>query len=262
MQFAFPCSPPHGNAIPAVTHVDGTARVQTVTSNSSPTLYRILQEFFALTGVPVVLNTSLNARGEPIVETPEEALDFFASSDIDAIAFGDQVILARPRLDLSARLSELRNAARPSGHTPSSDMGLVIPNATESRILLHLVRHSYPYHDICVRRWFGLLPLYLEWLKSGRKQTTIRYRPGALDLPGDWTLPIAARPESDVHKISTPSLAGIQSLQLKEYRHLSYADASSDGFTTVRELKAALESIYGHIPERAVVSIYTICLKD
>jgi len=60
--------------IPAVVHVDGTARVQTVREDQNPRLYRLLKEFDALTGVPVLLNTSFNVKGEPIVETPQDAV--------------------------------------------------------------------------------------------------------------------------------------------------------------------------------------------
>jgi len=60
--------------IPAIVHVDGTARVQTVREETNPVLYRLLKEFEALTGVPVLINTSFNVKGEPIVETPRDAV--------------------------------------------------------------------------------------------------------------------------------------------------------------------------------------------
>ena len=73
-------------AIPAVTHVDGTARVQMVRPEHSERLYRLLQEFDALTGVPVLVNTSFNVKGEPIACTPTDALRCFYSSGIDGLA--------------------------------------------------------------------------------------------------------------------------------------------------------------------------------
>ena len=63
--------------IPAIVHVDGTARVQTIRKNQNEPLYRLLKEFEALTGVPVLINTSFNVKGEPIVETPEDAMECF-----------------------------------------------------------------------------------------------------------------------------------------------------------------------------------------
>jgi carbamoyltransferase len=69
--------------IPAIVHVDGTARVQTVKEATNPMLYRLLREFEALTGVPVLINTSFNVKGGPIVETPEDAMACFPTTGID-----------------------------------------------------------------------------------------------------------------------------------------------------------------------------------
>ncbi|HZD01854.1 MAG TPA: carbamoyltransferase C-terminal domain-containing protein [Actinomycetes bacterium] len=76
-------------AIPAVTHVDGSARLQTVTEGFNPPFYRLIGEFERRTGVPVVLNTSFNLRGEPIVLRPAEAVEDFLRSDMDALFLGD-----------------------------------------------------------------------------------------------------------------------------------------------------------------------------
>ena len=78
--------------IPAIVHVDGTARVQTVRERQNPRLYRLLKEFEALTGVPVLVNTSFNVKGEPIVETPRDALDCFLTTGIDYLALHDTLI--------------------------------------------------------------------------------------------------------------------------------------------------------------------------
>ncbi|MGA2127325.1 MAG: carbamoyltransferase C-terminal domain-containing protein [Xanthobacteraceae bacterium] len=78
--------------IPAIVHVDGTARVQTVRRDQNERLYWLLQEFEALTGVPVLLNTSLNVRGQPIVETPADAIACFLGTGIDYLAMHDMLI--------------------------------------------------------------------------------------------------------------------------------------------------------------------------
>ena len=78
--------------IPAVVHVDGTARVQTVRESQNPRLYRLLREFDAITGVPVLLNTSFNVKGEPIVETPSDALECFLTTGIDYLVLHDTLI--------------------------------------------------------------------------------------------------------------------------------------------------------------------------
>jgi carbamoyltransferase len=71
--------------IPAVTHVDGSARLQTVVAEASPLYHSLISTFGQATGVPVLMNTSFNLRGEPIVNTPEEALSTFMRSGMDAL---------------------------------------------------------------------------------------------------------------------------------------------------------------------------------
>jgi carbamoyltransferase len=82
--------------IPAIVHVDGTARVQTVRQDQNARLHRLLKEFDAITGVPVLLNTSLNVRGEPIVETPSDAVACFLGTGIDYLALHDMLIAKNP----------------------------------------------------------------------------------------------------------------------------------------------------------------------
>jgi carbamoyltransferase len=76
----------------AVTHVDGTSRVQSVSSTQNEYLYRILDAFEQRTGVPVLINTSFNLRGEPIVSSPSDALKTFFASGIDSLAIEDLLV--------------------------------------------------------------------------------------------------------------------------------------------------------------------------
>jgi carbamoyltransferase len=92
MLFNFEVFPEKRDIIPAVTHVDGTARIQTVDKNDNSALYDIIKEFEKLTGVPVLLNTSLNLRGYPIARTPEDAFGTFVSSGIDILAIENCII--------------------------------------------------------------------------------------------------------------------------------------------------------------------------
>jgi carbamoyltransferase len=80
--------------LPAITHLDGTARVQTVARAQNPLYYALIEEFGKLTGVPVLVNTSFNVRGEPIVCTPEQAFNSFAYTDMDYLVMGDALISA------------------------------------------------------------------------------------------------------------------------------------------------------------------------
>jgi len=81
--------------IPAVTHADGSARVQTVARSANPRYWALIAEVEKLTGIPVVLNTSFN-ENEPIVCTPEHALDCFLRTDFDVLAIGDYLVTRPP----------------------------------------------------------------------------------------------------------------------------------------------------------------------
>ena len=92
MLIAKPVRPEWRDKIPAIVHVDGTARVQTVREATNPMLYRLLKEFDALTGVPVLINTSFNIKGEPIVETPEDAVNCFLTTGVDHLVIHDTIV--------------------------------------------------------------------------------------------------------------------------------------------------------------------------
>jgi carbamoyltransferase len=82
--------------IPAVVHVDGSARIQTVDPADEPLVARMLETFAARTGLPVVVNTSLNTAGRPMVDDPRDALECFGSAPVDALAIGP-FLVRRPR---------------------------------------------------------------------------------------------------------------------------------------------------------------------
>ncbi|WP_214411219.1 carbamoyltransferase family protein [Sphaerisporangium fuscum] len=88
--------PVRSGRLPAVTHVDGSARVQTVNRSQNARLHELLTAFGRRTGVPVLLNTSFNIAGEPIVESPDDALRTFLSSGMDLLVMGDHVVRAEP----------------------------------------------------------------------------------------------------------------------------------------------------------------------
>ncbi|MGN9892420.1 carbamoyltransferase family protein [Micromonospora sp. L31] len=88
MLFVHRVKPEWRDRIPAVTHVDGTARVQTVHTDTEPLVAELLAEFERLTGLPVVVNTSLNTAGRPMVDTPREAMELFGSAPVELLALG------------------------------------------------------------------------------------------------------------------------------------------------------------------------------
>ena len=89
--------------IPAVTHVDYSARVQTVHANTNPLFYRLLKAFKERTGCPILVNTSFNVRGEPIVCTPEDAFRCFMGNNLDLLVIGN-CVLAKDEQDRSLKV--------------------------------------------------------------------------------------------------------------------------------------------------------------
>ncbi|NDK07664.1 hypothetical protein EOM39_00285 [Candidatus Gracilibacteria bacterium] len=78
--------------IPSVVHIDGTARYQTINKNCNERLYLVMKKFYNLSKTPVIMNTSFNSAGEPIIENPEQAVEMFLSTDIDYLVIGDYVL--------------------------------------------------------------------------------------------------------------------------------------------------------------------------
>ena len=100
--------------LPAITHKDGTGRVQTVTEEENGRYYRLIKTFAARTGVPVVINTSFNVRGEPIVCTPQDAINTFVNTGIDVVVMGNYLVREKPdKVDYEAGMR--RSIALESG---------------------------------------------------------------------------------------------------------------------------------------------------
>jgi carbamoyltransferase len=95
MQQVYPVREEKRAELPAITHVDGTGRLQTVNEKQNPVYYGLIREFEKLTGVPVLLNTSFN-ENEPIVDTPEQALACFLRTKMDALVIGNTMLLRVP----------------------------------------------------------------------------------------------------------------------------------------------------------------------
>jgi len=100
--------------IPAVTHVDGTGRAQTVSKATNPKFWGLINEFYKISGVPVLLNTSFNSKAEPIVNTPKEAINCFLKTEIDYLVLND-LLVSKPKgciiPDTSAHDEDFENTA-------------------------------------------------------------------------------------------------------------------------------------------------------
>jgi carbamoyltransferase len=95
MLLVYRVRPEKRHLIPAVTHVDGTARVQTVGQEDNPRYYALIAEFKRLTGIPIVLNTSFNGKGEPIVCTPQDAIECYLRTGLDCLVLGEYLVEKR-----------------------------------------------------------------------------------------------------------------------------------------------------------------------
>ena len=103
MQFASDVRPQYRSQLPAITHVDGTARLQTVEATNTPFLYDLLKAYKARTGYPILLNTSLNGPGQPLVESPQDAIACLRTTDMHALAMLPYLIRKRNEPDLPER---------------------------------------------------------------------------------------------------------------------------------------------------------------
>ena len=95
------CQVREGKGIPAVTHVDGSARLQTVTRDAHAEFYDLLAEFDRQTGCPVLINTSFNVRGEPIVCNPEDAYKCFMRTNMDLLVLGNHILRKQDQPEFS-----------------------------------------------------------------------------------------------------------------------------------------------------------------
>jgi len=89
MLHTVPCKRPF--EIPSAVHIDNTARVQTLTKEHNEKLYTLIEKFEERSGIPIIINTSLNVKGEPIVETPDDVLKLFRESDVDVLVINNQM---------------------------------------------------------------------------------------------------------------------------------------------------------------------------
>ena len=94
------CQVRPGKKIPAITHVDGSARLQTVTRETHPEFYDLIAAFDRRTGCPVIINTSFNVRGEPIVCSPDDAYLCFMRTNMDVLVLGNQILLKQEQPEL------------------------------------------------------------------------------------------------------------------------------------------------------------------
>jgi carbamoyltransferase len=92
MLLVYPFKKSVQSKVPAVVHVDGTGRLQTIDQKSNPKYYQLINTYYHKTGIPLILNTSFNVKGEPIVCTPADAIKCFLTTEIDYLLLGNYLI--------------------------------------------------------------------------------------------------------------------------------------------------------------------------
>ena len=110
MLYVVPVRPAKHAALPAITHVDGTGRLQTVFEDANPRYHALIKRFSQATGIPAILNTSFNLKGEPIVTTPANAFSTFFRSEMDMLFLGNFVV-EKERLQQSKHLVQAEPVA-------------------------------------------------------------------------------------------------------------------------------------------------------
>ncbi len=172
--------------VPSITHVDNTARVQSVSDESNPMFFRLLSKFYALTHCPILINTSFNVRGEPIVESPDDALACFINTGMDVLAIGSFVLLKDDQPDtLMDKLDhrktndkqqdsavellpgELRRFAISTGVAVSLIFGWFFPWLTDSKPAIDIMAVSALWIIWGLLLPVTLRPIYKGWMLFG-----------------------------------------------------------------------------------------------
>ena len=225
---------------------DGSARIHTVTKERNRLLYDLISEFFALTKIPMVLNTSFNGAGEPIVETAVDAVSSFLKLELDGLIVGDIAILSK----------EVDEFARDTIPV-SIDNGRF--HDTKICDILQMVRESGKDRACIPRDRFLLQSEFFRWVLEGRKCTTVRYRTGAVEYPLARHMPVFVTDDfSRTPRGNQEAVFRIDGYQIKKFGDLTDSDAKRDGFRNISELQRVLTEIYGNILPNEPVIIYSV----
>ena len=252
MAAAFKVHKNKAHLIPAVVHADGTSRIQMVRKEHNKNFHDVINYFAELTSIPILLNTSFNGPGEPIVETLKDAIDTFIRVNIKYLAIGDFLIEKKEEVMNEYKLSQINEDGNQVHIDPRSCL--------ELRGFLH---NRFPFTKLIPRDRFQLYSDFVTWLKIGRKTTTIRFKRGGIDFPLKPIMPLLATDsfKADAFEIPIGDVA-ITQFVVKKFKDLNDADAQKDGFKNLTELKTVLGQIYQGVSDDDFVSIYKIELID
>ena len=260
MSFAVDATPQAVRELPAILNADLTSRVQTVGPDDASPLRAILLKFAKYTQIPVLLNTSFNLGGEPIVETVLHAIKSFSVMPVNALGIGRFVVVKSLYPDLgdlpiSATISDLEMEVFKAAESSPEIISHIRPNSRIRKLqnLTDMV--------VFVRTELPLYGEYLNWVREGRKVTTIRLRKGAVEVPFSSVLPLFETADFGPGDRSRPTeYVKVSALRYHRWGELSAEDAKRDGFKSYDDMRQALTKIYPHITDEDWVTVYDISL--
>jgi carbamoyltransferase len=267
MSFAIMATAKAQKHIPAVVNADGTARVQTVEDDEDTPFARILKQFEKYTKIPVLLNTSFNLGGKPIVETIEQAISSFREIPVNVLGLGRFVVVK----SLSPTSADLPLADLPleGGTLARIDLRIwtaegIVSVQTATGSVGTIVRRLQECTDsvVFVRTELPLYGQYLDWLREGRKVTTIRFREGVVEIPCRDVLPLYETDDFGPRSRRSPTdYVRISAIRYQRFGDLTEMDAQRDGFESREHMRTALREIYPTLSDKYWVTIYDISLE-
>ena len=242
--------------IKSVVHEDNTSRIQTVSKQFNQKYYSLLKQFNDLTGMPMLLNTSFNRSGEPIVETPKDAISCFKAIDIPFLVMEEYLIAKDSRMINT--LVDIEPASQNIRYYKTKDIYRnQLFDTNNIADLETKLKKTFPGYSLFGRNKIVLYDKFYQWLINGKKSTTIRYKKNGLDFPESSKLELwSAEILGSNRKSKKKGIITVQKFVIKRYNKLTDHDAKLDGFNNLNELKSTLNRIYGNIAGDALVSIY------
>lgn len=249
------------SSIPAVVNHDRSGRLQVVGPDDGR-LRSIMERFYDLTGVPLLLNTSFNLGGHPIVETLEQAIESFSRMAVNVMSVGRFIMVKslspdEGDLPIPSGLDGLAANVWRGGESKR----VKTTNAQPLSFIRSLQRMTETV--VFVRSELPLFGEYLEWMREGRKVTTIRFRKGALEVPTRNELPLFETLDFGPGSRDKPvDHVLVHGIDYRIFGELDDKDAQKDGFRDRDDMRQGLRAIYPKLEDEDWVTIYTLSLKS
>jgi len=259
MSFAMPCNQDARRIIPAVISNDGTSRIQTVDRAADTFMSNVINEFESINGIPILLNTSFNHAGEPIVETAADAIRSFSQMPVNVLVLNDFFIAKK-------LMPEMINIGLLSSSLYDIPLKIHDRRRVETKkevaTLYELVRwiQEMTGRLVCVRYYLPLYKEYIRLVDADKKQTTTRFRKYSVEVPADTLLPLVQT--DDFGKAKTDEVARwarITGITYKRFGEITESDARRDGFESVSAMRDRFtRDIYPGLGDEDWVTIYSM----